>query len=252
MLWTLLTVLLGCQYFEEQRAQPTTVSWDGYVLAQVADEADARVMDSGRVALQAMDGSFELEAIASTTTAGYWRFDEVPVATEVAVILEGPEGGSESLPELAPTVWRGITPSGRASWLTGGLFLRDLDTTEAFLQDLTAFDEVEAVTPLIDGTVAHLWGEPWEPEAWVGARLGATGGDGAEVQVLALAYAEDGTLGIAGDDDPIDLFVALELEPGEVELEVEASDGSLATTTWPARGGDLLSAIYLALPEDAP
>lgn len=248
-LWILS--LTGCQYLEEQRTQPTEVTWDGYVLAQVSTLEEVQVLDEGEVTLLDLDGNELMQAVTEDPGSGYWRFDEVPVATEVAIRLAGPEGGTELLPELTPTVWRTLSPSGRASWLTGGLFLRDLAYTEEFLLTLEGFPGT-IVTPLAEGTVAHLWGEPWVPEDWVGAEVSVSGGDGAAGQVLLLVIEEDGTLRQATEEDPVDLFIGLDLEPGLVTLDVNTPDGRTASTSWPARGGDLVSAIFYALPEVLP
>lgn len=243
--------LTGCQYLEEQRTLPEVVAWDGYVLAQVSGLEETQVLASGSVTMLELDGTELATAVPVEGVAGYWRFEEVPVATEVALRLEGTASGSDPGAELTPTVWRGLTPSGRASWLTGGLFLRDLAYTEDFLATLEGFPGVE-VTPLSEGTVAHVWGEPWVPEDWAGAEVSVVGGDGVEGTVLLLVVEEDGTVREASGDEPVDLFLGLELAPGTVTLTVVSAAGAVAETSWPAEGGELLSAIYYALPEEGP
>ena len=113
-LWFL--TLLSCQYLEEQRTLPDTVTWDGYVLAQVSTMAETQVLAEGAVTLLDLDGNVLREGLQDPNTPGYWGFEEVPVATEVAILVEGLPGGDAVLPELTPTVWRGLSPSGRASW----------------------------------------------------------------------------------------------------------------------------------------
>lgn len=247
LLWTL--GLTGCQYLEEQRTLPEAVAWDGYVLAQVSGLDETQVLAEGSVTLVDLDGTELAAAAPIEGFVGYWRFEEVPVATEVALRLEGTASGSEPGAPLTPTVWRSRTPSGRASWLTGGLFLRDLAYTEDFLATLEGFPGV-TVTPLSEGTVAHLWGEPWLPEEWSDVEVSVVGGDGLEGTVLLLVVEEDGTIREASGEEPVDLFLGLDLAPGTVTLTVETPEGAVAETSWPARGGEVLSAIYYALPEE--
>jgi len=248
MVWMTITLLAGCQYLEEQRELPTEVTWDGYVLAQLSDSTEAEVLDVGAVTLLDLDGA-PLVA-AEHLGNGYWRAEDVPVDLDVAIRLEGPTASTDTLPLMTPTVWRGRTPTGRASWLTGALYLRDLDYTDAFLTALEAFPGVDIPT-LADGESAVLWGEPWDAQAWAGASLSVTDGAGEDAPVIALMLAEDGSMAEAGEGDPIDLFVAWDLSPGTVTLDVEAADGRTVSETWPAEAGELLSAIYMALPEDS-
>ncbi len=243
----LLLALTGCQYLEEQRVDPEVIDWDGTILAQVSTEAEVQVLDEGSVTLHDLDGA--LLAEAETDGSGYWRFNEVPVNTEVAIRLQGVSGGSSTLPEMTPTLWRGLSPSGRATWLSGGLFLRDLAYTEDFLSTLEGFPGT-SVTPLSEGTVAHLWGEPWEPERWADAEVVVTDGAGEDAELLLLVIQEDGTIAEAQGGEPVDLFIAIDLAPGEVQLSVTTTTGAQAQETWPAEGGDLLSAIFFALPEE--
>ena len=248
MVWSTMMMLAGCQYLEEQRELPTDITWDGYVLAQLADGTEAEVLDVGSVTLLDLDGAHLIDA--DHLGNGYWRAEEVPVDIDVAIRLEGPTAATDTLPLMTPTVWRGRTPQGRASWLTGALYLRDLDYTEAFLTSLEVFPSVD-IPALADGETAVLWGEPWDAENWAGASLAVTDGAGESARVLALVLAEDGTMVEAGESDPIDLFVAWNLSPGTVTLDVEAADGRMVSETWPAEAGDLLSAIYLVLPEES-
>ena len=44
-------------------------------------------------------------------------------------------------------------------------------------------------------------------------------------------------------------FFAWNIEPGEIRLEVTTANSSLISTTYPAQGGDILSAIFYALDE---
>jgi hypothetical protein len=47
--------------------------------------------------------------------------------------------------------------------------------------------------------VVHLWGQPLDPEAWAGAVVTATGGDGADVPMFTFAVdAKKGVVTEAG------------------------------------------------------
>lgn len=217
------------------------VSWSGYVFADPYVSEDLltggafEVLTPDGGCLEGGDGAC-IVGEESSSTAGYWGVS-VPVTTPVALRLSG-DG-------LAPTLWRTDTPARPAQWLNGGLFTRDLAALEAFAADLGP--PTATAAPLSSSDRAWLWGSALSPEDWAGATLTLVDGDGAAVPVVALSQSDDGAVSLAGDG-PIDLFLATDLAPGAVTLTVEAADGRIATETWPAQAGDLVSAVYFALP----
>lgn len=234
MSWILATCLLACTLLEEQRTAPTQVDWSGYIFADLPADGTA-LLEAGTLELVDLDDEAVATGSQSESTPGYW-FVEVPVDTEVALRVAG---GSQ-----VPTVWRGATPTGDGYWLSGALFAVDQQTSADFFDSL---DGWQGLSPddLADEQVAHLWGQPWDPERWAGASVQVSDSAGSAPVVL-LAIDEDGALIDAGSG-PVDYFVAPDLAPGPVTLTVTSADGSSLETTWPARGGDLLSAFYVAL-----
>lgn len=218
------------------------ISWGGYVFADpytsedLLTGGDFEVLDTRGDCLLGDDGGC-ITGAESDSTAGYWSV-AVPRSTPVALRLQAP--GS------APTVWRVTTPRRDAQWLNGGLFTRDLAAVEAFVADLGP--PWASAVPLSASAAAWMWGAPLDPAAWVGATLALTDGDGADVPVLALTQADDGAVSVASSTDPVDLLLATDIAPGAVTLTVQAADGREAVEVWPAQAGDLLSAVFLALP----
>ncbi len=218
------------------------VSWAGYVFADPYTSEELLTGGSFEV-LELQGGCVLDDADAcivgeeSDGTAGYWSVD-VPRSTPVALRLQA--AGS------APTVWRVTTPRRDAQWLNGGLFTRDLAAIDAFVAELGP--PWATAVPLSSSADAWMWGAPLDPTAWIGASLTLTGGDGAEVAVLALTQADDGAVSVASATDPVDLLLATDIAPGAVTLTVQAADGREAVEAWPAQPGDLLSAVFLALP----
>ena len=233
----LLPALGGCQYLEEVRTPPDVIAWGGSVLVAQSDPDAAGVLSEGALTLVDLDDT-ELDQAAQPAAADspdYWRFEAVPADTEVAIRVE-----SDAL-HMTPMVWRSRSPSGSAIWLTGAVFAREDTIYDDFFASLDGYQGV-TLEPLADGAVAYLWGEPLEPDRWAGVEIVVTDGAGAAAPIWRLAYTDDGALVDAGDG-PVDLFVAPNLAPGTVTLTVDGG----AETRWPARGGDVLSAIFYDL-----
>ena len=248
-LW-LIPMLTGCQYLEEVRVDPSEVTWGGYVYAYLSDAEDAAFLTDLTadypitdpvVELVDLDDSLLIEGTQPfTDSPGYWRFESAPVGEEIAIRLSG-EG-------MTSTVWRGQVPGGTATWLTGALYAYESVIYDDYFATLDGFGGL-SFPSLTDSDSAMLWGEPMSPEDWAGATITVTDGSGAEAPVLALAYDESGALTEAGSG-AVDLFLAPNLTPGTVTLSVQAVSGATAETTYPARAGDLLSAVFYALPAE--
>lgn len=229
-------LLTGCLQLAEVVTPPDEVAWTGWIYGDLPGE-DAPLLEAGTLHVVDLDDQELAAGSMVEEDPGYWQVT-VPVDAEVALRVDGGQ--------QVPTVWRGRTPTGRAYWLSGALFAV-ADTTQAELFD--SLDGWQGLSPddLADGEVAHLWGTPWDPDAWEGATVEVEHAGGS-APVALLAVDTDGALIDAGAGR-VDLFLAPDLEPGPVTLRVTTSDGRQAETTWPARGGDLLSAFYFALPE---
>jgi hypothetical protein len=255
-----LTLLGGCAYLQDNRDPPQEIDWSGYVLVDPVDGSELINMTEGSVTMVDLGG----EPIAEATqpyaaSPGWWTFADLAVDTEVAIRVQGPEGGEDAggdtadsgLPDTLPTVWRGTVPKGPAFWMYRGLFTLGREAAQA---TMAAAAELGEVVPgdLSEGQVAHLWGQPWDPETWIGVQVRMVNAYGDEVPVLTLATDEEtGELVLAGDG-PVEIFFAFNLLEGESTLEVRSTGGEIQTTVYPTRGGDLLSAFYIGVPEDSP
>ena len=243
----LAIALSGCTLLTEQRTDPTSVYWSGWVLADLPTQGTTPALDAGTVDFTDLDGNLIASADQPYADSPGWWEVEVPIDTDVAVRVEGSPDSPSDLPALAPMVWRGHTPDGRGVWLQGALFARDLEWLDTFFSDLSSIGLHPGA--LADGEVAHLWGEPLDPDAWAGATIEVTGDDGQPAQVLTFTVDDDGAMTEARGGR-VDIFLAINLPPGITSLHVEAVDRSPLDVTWPTRGGDLLSAVYIALPEN--
>jgi hypothetical protein len=229
MLWWSLACILSFTY---DSSTPDEITWSGYVLEDLSGTDDALLLGD--------DGVFQVVDLDDAAIAdglhggdGYW-FVDVPTGVEVAIRISGSQHVS--------SVWRAHTPSGRAYWLTGALFTQYASSFEELLE---ALEGVEGLDPedLAKGTVVHIWGQPMDPDAWAGAVVTATGGDGADVPMFTFAIDEKNVVTEAGDQ-PVAFFVGANAAPGDVTLRVETVDGRVAETTYPTRGGDLVTAAF--------
>jgi hypothetical protein len=134
-------------------------------------------------------------------------------------------------------VWRATVPTGEALWFTGAVFAREPTIHQAYFDALSGLNGITAL-PLEDATVAAIWAEPLQPEDWAGIDISIVDGSGEVMPFWALAVDEQGQLADAGNG-PIDLLIAPNLQPGTVTLRAGDSE-----TSWPAQGGDMLSAIF--------
>jgi hypothetical protein len=232
----ILVGLSGCQFIEEVRTDPAAISWGGTVQIDrsLSSGALAELTD-GAVTMIDLDGALLEEATQPfSDNPGYWRFDAAPVGQAVAIRVSGED--------VAPMVWRSTVPTGEALWFTGGLFAREPALHQSYFAALDGLDGISAVA-LERGTVAALWGEPLDPEEWSGVDITVTDGDGVEAPVWRLSIDDAGQLAEAGSG-PVDLFIAPNLAPGIVTLEAGG-----AMTSWPAQGGEMLSAVFFDLEE---
>jgi hypothetical protein len=232
MLWW----ALGCSIsFTYDSSSPDEATWSGYVLEDLSGTEEPLLLEDDG-AFQVVDLDDQVLADGEHSGNGYW-FVDVPSDVEVAIRISGAEH--------ITSVWRGHTPGGRAYWLTGALFTQYAASFEALVK---ALEGVKGLDPedLTKGTVVHLWGQPLDPDAWAGAIVTATGGDGAAVPMFTFAIDDKGVVTEAGDQ-PVAFFFGANAAPGDVALRVEAVDGRVVETTYPTRGGDLVTAAFFDL-----
>ena len=235
----LALALLGCgAWVYEEASNDGTITWYGTVL-DGPYTGENGVLSGGDVLVYDLVG----EQLAEGTepyddNPGYWKL-KVPPDEPAAIHLAG-DG-------LLPAVWRGSTPSAQAFWYTGALFAYDQESWLPFLEQFDGQGGV-SLEPLGD-EICWLWGAPWDRDAWAGADIAITGGDGEGAVVLAYTLDDDGVL-YETSSEPVDYFFAFNLHPGDVTVSVQATDGRSVEETWPAWPGEVVSAWYLALPPE--
>ena len=231
-------------------AEDGTAYWEGYVYTYPFDGGDLVPLEDGAVSAVDLDGAPLAEAAKPYDNAPAWYQLELAVGAEVGLRVEGGEGTA--------TVWRGRVPDGNALWIGGTVFSFDALDMAGFFADLADHGATgnEAPEPLESATVAHLWGTPLNDEvaqALVTAEMEVVDGDGLVHPVYRLATGRQGNLidvsSMATPPAAVEIFVAVNLPPGPCTLLTRTADGREVETTWPALGGDVLSAAFYALPE---
>lgn len=151
---------------------------------------------------------------------GYW-WALLPASSPFELRITG-EG-------LYPTLWAGQVPASDASWFSGTLF----GGQKEWIDDLFAQVAPDA-GKLSEGAI-HLWGIPYDPEAW---RCEQVRVQAAPVLCFALD-PETGTL-LPVEQGSFDWFFAVDLEEGEVEVD----SGIGGTYRYTALPGDLVMALW--------
>jgi hypothetical protein len=244
---TLLLLLTACEfsiesYLRDVREPSEELRWEGFVYQAGPLTGESAPMETGSITLSDLDESWTLDAEQPYESyPGWWRFEEVPKDAEVFFRVEAED--------QVPMVWRARSPEGDSRWLDYGLYTMDLEEVDGFIEALSTLITGNAA-PLSEGEVAHLWGSAWDPEAWVDAELLLLDDNGDEVDVLQIRTDEEsGAFVEAVEGEPIELFYAFDLPPGQTTLHVTSCDGLEIQIDWPTRAGDLLSALYTTLPE---
>ncbi|MFH1467458.1 MAG: hypothetical protein ABIO70_23945 [Pseudomonadota bacterium] len=237
---TLLLPLLlaGCGlWIYEEPDEGGLVSWSGAVLD--GPSADAGVFSGGDLTAWGLDGVQVAEGEEPwADSPGTWRL-KVPPEQPVAIHLAG-EG-------MLPSVWRGTTPAGQGYWYTGALFAYEQATWRPFFEQFDGQHGL-SVTALEDG-VCWAWFAPDEPEAWAGARVKLSDGEGATEEYLAYTLDDDGIL-VEPLGGPLDHLFAFDLAPGHITLSVQTVDGRAMRETWPCWAGEIVTGWFLALPAE--
>lgn len=242
-------LLAGCgglPWFPEDDPPAEKIRWQGYLIDGPYTGENAWVED-GSLVVEDLDGAELATGRTSADARGWWSV-KVPRETPVAIRVSG-EG-------LLPALWRATTPAQPAYWFTGSLFAYEAVFWTEYLLQMDGQGGVR-IQDLGD-EIAWLWGAPLDPEAWVGATVTVTDGAGQAATVLSwFVDCDEGDTGgescvltPSGADDPVEMFFAFNLSPGAVVLQATAADGRGLDVTYPARGGEVVSAWWLALPEE--
>ncbi len=218
------------------------IYWYGYILDGPYTGEDYGLFSDGSVEILDMGGQTVGWADQPYDSyEGYWRM-EVPASTDLAIHL--------SADGFLPSLWRTRSPAMTAYWYTGALFAYSEDTWLSFFED---FESVtgQVVEPLSD-EICWMWGAPDSPGDWAGATVELWDGDGVQADVFLYTLTDDGYLEQLSDSlaGQVDYFFAFNLAPGDIVLSVVAQDGRSFSVTYPAWGGEVLNAWYLALPTE--
>lgn len=219
-----------------------TIRWSGYIL-DGPYTGENGTLTGGAVTVDDTLGNTVAEGTEPypEDDPGYWRLD-VPPDTEVFVRL--------SADGMMPALFRGTTPSVASYWFTGALWAY---LEEEWLDFFLQFDGQSGVSiePLSEDVV-WVFGGPYDAEDWVDARVTVVDGVGKQPTVLHWTVDDEGYLVEAGPGDTVEYFLAFNVTPGIVALDVVAGDGRTMQVDYAARGGEVVSAWYLVMPEAAP
>lgn len=250
----LLATLSGCQFLVEIREPPAQVSFGGTIYDGVPTGGEDVVLTSGTVdfmspdvdlslpmALLIADGAWWPASQPFPSSPGYWQA-ALPPDTPVVTRIE-----TES---SYPSVFAGRTPTWDGYWFAGVLFSWDRAYTSEFLGGLA--DQLSVgLADLDDGEAVHLWGVVRDDEAAArleGRKITVLDGAGDEARVFSFELTEDGYLS-ENLGAPVHYFFALNLAPGDIQLTLEGPSGDSETEHYPTRGGDMIGAWWLGVPE---
>ena len=210
-----------------------SIVWEGYLFEQSPE---------GMVALE--NSSIELidetgiTIVEGETPSG--RPSHYQLLTLSPDLLEQPIALRVSNPTTTPLLWSGKSPSKSGSWLAGGLFAIDSAFGMDFLNTFATTVDLE-----ITGSI-HLWGEPFIPEEWIGVVISLYDAE-QEYPVYTFSQLPNGLIS-TNVDTGIDWFFAWNLPPSPLTLQIDTPDGETITTVYHPQEGDILSALYYALP----
>ena len=155
-------------------------------------------------------------------------------------LLDKPISLRVSSPTTTPILWSGETPSKSGTWLAGGLFSIESTFGMDFLNTFATTVDLD-----ITGSI-HLWGEPFRPEEWIGVEVSLYDNE-QEYPVYTFSQLPNGLIS-TNVDTGIDWFFAWNLPAAPLTLQVDTPNGATITTVYHPQEGDILSALYYALP----
>lgn len=235
---TSLALVVGCDRLWPEGTQDTgDVSWTGQVLDGPYNGENG--LFTG--------GTFEVTDPGGRLLAeGEEPWDDEPGTWRILVPRDAPVAIHLAAEGMLGAAWRSATPSTDAYWYTGALFAYDEAEWLPFFEQ---FDDTYTDLEPLDDRTCWFWGAPEDAHAWAGAEVSLTDGGGTEIEVLRFTSDDEGLL-VPAEEGPVPYLFAFGLAPGDVRLEVATTDGRSMSETWPARGGEVITAWFLALPEE--
>ncbi len=224
----LFSLLFAC-------VQPeSTTVWEGYLFQQSA-EGMVPLVDARSELLSVEGDLLEVGMVPNGRPSHYHRFtiDEDIQDATIAVRISSDESHS--------VLWSGSAPTATSTWLPGGLFALETEFGNAFLESFASTVEVE-----LTGSI-HLWGEPFRSEEWIDIQISLYD-DAQEYPVYTFSQLPNGLISTSVEEG-IDWFFAWNLPASPLTLRVELDSGAVVETQYSPQEGDILSALYYALPE---
>ncbi len=245
MIWTLLLACEPgsplCNYSglceDVEPGLPTEVLYTGAV-TQGPSGPDVPLMEEGVLTFEDPQ-SGETIALGEqpyASSLGVWRAVLEPgIDFQLRVESEG----------AYPALWRGRAPEQDGLWYTGALFSWPEEVWGGFIEQLAGLEE--APLDLRTEDVVHLWGVPVDKDLATQAlgpdRVVVIDGEGVEADVVLVGAGE----AEEGQDAPT-YFMAFNLAPGEIVVQVTGESGDVAETTYRARAGEVVSAWWFEVP----
>ncbi len=195
------------------------VSYAGYVYA--SPDTEGELFTSGTLEFSLENGEpVEGEQPYAEDYPGYW-WALLPASQSFDLRISGED--------VYPTRWAGRAPGSSGSWFAGTLFAADKAWTDQLFSQVAP----DAGT-LADGAI-HLWGLPYDPEAWDCALVRVQG-----LPVRCFDYDPDTASFIQVERGSFEWFFATDLESGEVEVD----SGIGGKHVYSAEAGDLVMALW--------
>ena len=221
--------LLSCTSVEE------SILWEGYLFEQSTDG----VLPLENSSLELIDSTGTTISEGSIPAGRPSHYQRIVLMPD---LLEQPVELRVSSPTTIPILWSGESPSKSATWLAGGLFAIERSFGLDFLNTFATTVDIEPTGPV------HLWGEPFRPEEWIDVEISISDTE-QEYPVYTFSQLSNGLIS-TNVDAGIDWFFAWNLPPVPLTLRIDTPDGSTITTVYHPQEGDILSALYYALPQE--
>ena len=225
----LLSIMFACT------SEESPIYWEGYLFQQ-SEEGMIPLEDA---TIEALNESGEFLTDGSIPTGRPSHYQRLIMESEW---LNQPIGLRVSSPNSMTMVWTGQSPSKDATWLPGGLFS---------LNDSFGYDFLNSFASTVDVTLegsVHLWGEPFYPEEWVDVSIVLFDTE-QEYPVYTFSQLSNGLISTSIDTG-IDWFFAWNLPAKPLTLQVTLETGEVIQTQYAPQDGDILSALYYALPQE--
>jgi|GEM_PF-6360535 len=225
----LLSMMFACT------SEETSIFWEGYLFQQ-SEEGMIALEDA---TIEILNGSGDFLTSGEIPNGRPSNYQRLAMETEW---LNQPIGLRVGSPNSITMLWNGQSPSKDATWLPGGLFALEDSFGNAFLDSFANTVDVPLEGPV------HLWGEPFRPEEWINVSIEIFDED-QEYPVYTFSQLSTGLISTSIDTG-IDWFFAWNLPAKPLTLQVTLETGAVIQTQYAPQDGDILSALYYALPQE--